>query len=40
MHEENRCVLLAQRALADKEWCESWAMGKHSHFHRYPSKAA
>jgi molybdopterin-guanine dinucleotide biosynthesis protein A len=40
MHEENRCMLLAQRALADKAWCESWAMGKHSHVHRYPSKAA
>jgi len=40
MHEENRCMLLAQRALADKAWCESWAMGKHSHVHRYPSKVA
>jgi hypothetical protein len=40
MHEENRCMLLAQRALADKAWCESWAMGKHSHVHRYPPKAA
>jgi molybdopterin-guanine dinucleotide biosynthesis protein A len=38
MFEENRCMLLAQRALADKAWCESWAMGKHSHTHRYPSK--
>ena len=36
MHEENRCMLLAQRALADKAWCESWAMGKHSHVRRYP----
>ncbi len=40
LFEENRCMLLAQRALADKAWCESWAMGKHSHVHRYPSKVA
>jgi molybdopterin-guanine dinucleotide biosynthesis protein A len=40
MHEENRCMLLAQRAWADKSWSESWAMGKHSHVHRYPSKVA
>jgi hypothetical protein len=40
MHEENRCMLLAQRALSDKAWCESWAMGKHSHVHRYPPKIA
>jgi molybdopterin-guanine dinucleotide biosynthesis protein A len=38
MFEESRCMLLAQRALADKAWCESWAMGKHSHVHRYPPK--
>ena len=38
IHEENRCWLLAERALADKSWCESWVMGKHSHVHRYPSK--
>ena len=38
IHEENRCWLLAERALADKSWCESWVMGKHSHAHRYPSK--
>ena len=36
--EENRCWLLAERARADKTWCESWVMGKHSHAHRYPSK--
>ncbi len=36
--EENRCWLLAERAQADKAWCESWVMGKHSHAHRYPSK--
>ena len=38
MHEENRCRLLGERALADKAWCESWAMGKKGHIHRYPSK--
>ena len=37
-YDENRCRLLAERAWADKAWCESWAMGKHSHVHRYPSK--
>ena len=36
--EENRCWLLAERDRADKTWCESWVMGKHSHAHRYPSK--
>ena len=39
MHVQNRCLLLAELALADKAWCESWAMGKHSHVHRYPSKS-
>ncbi|MGA2386340.1 MAG: molybdenum cofactor guanylyltransferase [Candidatus Bathyarchaeia archaeon] len=38
--EENRCRLLAERAFSDKAWCESWAMGKHSHAHRYPPKVA
>jgi hypothetical protein len=40
IHEEERCWLLAERARADKSWCESWAMGKHSHAYRYPSKCA
>ena len=40
IHESNRCLLLAERALADKAWCESWAMGKHSHVHRYSPKVA
>ncbi len=40
IYDENRCMLLAERALADKAWCESWAMGKHSHVHRYPPKVA
>jgi molybdenum cofactor guanylyltransferase len=40
MYDENRCRLLAERALADKAWCESWVMGKHSHVHRYPPKVA
>ena len=39
IHDENRCMLLAELALADKSWCESWVMGKHSHIHRYPPKA-
>jgi molybdenum cofactor guanylyltransferase len=38
MYEENRCRLLEERALADKSWCESLAMGKHIHSHRYPPK--
>jgi molybdopterin-guanine dinucleotide biosynthesis protein A len=38
IYEEHRCWLLAERARADKAWCESWVMGKHSHTHRYPSK--
>jgi molybdopterin-guanine dinucleotide biosynthesis protein A len=38
LYEENRCRLLEERALADKMWCESWAMGKTGHIHRYPSK--
>jgi hypothetical protein len=37
-HEGNRCFFLAERAWADKAWCESWVMGKHDHAHRYPSK--
>jgi molybdenum cofactor guanylyltransferase len=39
IYENNRCLLLAERALADKAWCESWVMGKPGHAHRYPSKA-
>ena len=38
VYEENHCRLLEERALADKMWCESWAMGKTGHTHRYPSK--
>ena len=38
VYEENRCRLLEERALADKMWCESWAMGKTGHTHRYPLK--
>jgi len=37
-YENNRCLLLEQRALADKAWCESWVMGKTAHVHRWPSK--
>lgn len=40
IYENNLCLLLAERALADKAWCESWAMGKQVHIHRYPSKVA
>jgi molybdopterin-guanine dinucleotide biosynthesis protein A len=40
VYEEKRCRLLAECALADKAWCESWAMGKTGHVHRYPPKAA
>jgi molybdopterin-guanine dinucleotide biosynthesis protein A len=39
-YENNRALLLAERALADKAWCESWVMGKTGHTHRYPSKVA
>ena len=39
MYENNRCLLLAERALANKALCESWVMGKPGHAHRYPSKA-
>jgi len=39
-YEEYGCRLLAERGLADKAWCESWAMGKTAHGHRYPSKVA
>ncbi len=40
VYENNRCLLLAERALADKAWCESWAMGKQSHTHRYSRKVS
>jgi molybdopterin-guanine dinucleotide biosynthesis protein A len=39
-YENNRALLLAERALADRAWCESWVMGKTAHAHRYPSKVA
>ena len=38
MHEKGRCRFLAERAKADKSWCESWAMGKLRQSNRYPSK--
>jgi len=40
IYEENRCWFLAERARADKAWCESWVMGKQGHVNRYPSKAS
>jgi molybdopterin-guanine dinucleotide biosynthesis protein A len=36
--EKNLCLLLAERALVDKAWCESLAMGKQSQAHRYSRK--
>jgi hypothetical protein len=38
IYENTHALLLAERALADKAWCESWVMGKVEHAHRYPSK--
>jgi molybdopterin-guanine dinucleotide biosynthesis protein A len=38
MHVKARCRFLAERAWADKAWCESWAMGKTGHGERYPPK--
>jgi molybdopterin-guanine dinucleotide biosynthesis protein A len=38
--ESKRCLLLAERAFADKTWCESWVMGKTGHVHRYPPKVS
>jgi molybdopterin-guanine dinucleotide biosynthesis protein A len=39
IYESNRCLLLAELALADKTWCESLAIGKAGHAHRWPKKA-
>jgi molybdopterin-guanine dinucleotide biosynthesis protein A len=39
MHEKGRCRFLAERAKADKSWCESWAMGKLRQTKRYPPKS-
>jgi molybdopterin-guanine dinucleotide biosynthesis protein A len=38
MHSESHCRFLAERAWADKAWCESWVMGKTEHGDRYPPK--
>jgi molybdopterin-guanine dinucleotide biosynthesis protein A len=38
MHVKARRRFLAERAWADKAWCESWAMGKMGHGERYPPK--
>ena len=38
IYEENRAGCWLSERWADKAWCESWVMGKHSHAHRYPSK--
>ena len=37
MYEKCHCRFLAERARADKAWCESWAMGKLQNT-RYPPK--
>ncbi len=37
MYEKSHCRFLAERARADKAWCESWAMGK-LQTTRYPPK--
>lgn len=39
-YDNNFCLLLAERALVDKAWCESWAMGKQSQAHRYSRRVA
>jgi molybdenum cofactor guanylyltransferase len=36
--EENHCWFLAERARADKTWCESLGMGKYNHARRFRSK--
>ena len=38
VHLEGRCRFLAERAWADKAWCEGWVMGKMGQRDRYPSK--
>lgn len=38
MHLANHCRFLAERAWADRVWCESWVMGKPDHAERYPPK--
>jgi molybdopterin-guanine dinucleotide biosynthesis protein A len=40
IYENNQCLFLAERALADKSWCESQAVGKQSHIDRYSRKVA
>jgi hypothetical protein len=37
-HMKSRCRFLAERAWADKAWCESRVMGKMGHSDRYPPK--
>ncbi|MCW4005206.1 MAG: molybdenum cofactor guanylyltransferase [Candidatus Bathyarchaeota archaeon] len=38
LHQNNRIRFLAERATADRIWCESWAMGKYNKWNRYPPK--
>jgi molybdenum cofactor guanylyltransferase len=40
MHKQNRCELLAERGLADSQWCIDRAAGKPEHTKRYPHKTA
>ena len=37
-YEKNCCLLLAERALVDKAWCESLAIGIQSHAPRFSRK--
>ncbi len=39
IYEKNRCQFLAERALADKAWCESQIIGKTGQPQRYNAKA-
>ena len=38
MHLRGGFRFLAERAWADKAWCESWVMGITGHTERYPPK--
>ncbi|XHH09415.1 MAG: molybdenum cofactor guanylyltransferase [Candidatus Bathyarchaeia archaeon] len=40
IYKKNSCLMLLERALADKTWCESWVMGKTGQPHRYKLKNA
>ncbi len=40
IYENSRCMLLAERALADKVWCETQVMGKTGQVYRWPKKSS